>query len=228
MLAQGSNGYWPAKPSRYEIQSQACADFGIQLTRNGILRGYASADRYMSEQNALLPLRARNPVERDKALGEYERRVLEGSGVNVSSGLALEIFHRLRDISYRLVLFEDVLLSLEALRSRGIILGLISNMDRDSNELLEGLGLSQHLDFAIISSEVGVDKPDPRIFQAALIRAGVRQEEAMHVGDQPISDVQGAIAAGISPVLLDRDSVHNEIDVCPRIESLLELNGLLR
>ena len=53
------------------------------------------------------------------------------------------------------------------------------------------------------------------------------QHEAIHVGDQLSSDVQGALAVGIRPVLLDRDLNHPGYRECPRIESLYELPGLL-
>ena len=50
-------------PSRYEIQSTACADFGIQVTPEGILAGYALADVHMADQNAVRPLRKLGPRE---------------------------------------------------------------------------------------------------------------------------------------------------------------------
>ena len=45
------------KPSRYEIQSAACANFGITLTEQGVLKGYGQADSFMTEQNKTYPLR---------------------------------------------------------------------------------------------------------------------------------------------------------------------------
>ena len=44
-------------PSRYEIQSKACAQFGITVTPDGVLKGYAVADAFMAEKNACLPIR---------------------------------------------------------------------------------------------------------------------------------------------------------------------------
>ena len=215
------------EPSRYEVQSRAGADFGIEVTPEGTLRGYAAADAYMNEQNAVLPMRLRNAEKRDEMFAEYERLVLQGSGVEVTRDVALEVFRRLRQIPYELAPFDDVVPALQDLRSRGLAVGLISNIDRDGSELVDSLGLGDHLDFAVTSSEAGADKPDPRIFQVALAKAGAGPQEAMHVGDQPASDVHGALAAGIAPVLLDRDGVHKDFDKCPRIESLLELPALL-
>ena len=215
------------KPPRYDIQSQACAEFGIEVTPEGVLQGYAAADAYMSEENARHPMRLRNSEERDRLFAEYERLVLSGSGVEVTNGQALEIFGRVRQIPYTLAPFDDVDLALEQLRSIGLTLGMISNIDRDGRELAESLELTAHLDFTITSAEVNADKPHPTIFQAALSKAGTEAQEAMHVGDQLSSDVEGARGVGISPVLLDRDGNHKGYDGCPRIESLLELPPLV-
>jgi putative hydrolase of the HAD superfamily len=215
------------QPSRYEVQSQACADFGIKVTPEGILRGYADADAYMSEQTALRPLRLRDPKEREAFFAEYELLVLRGNGIEVSRAQALDIWRRLRRIPYEMVAFDDVVPALRQLKQRGLTLGLISNIDRDGGELAESLGLASYLDLTVTSGEVGAEKPDPAIFQAALAKARAQPSEAIHVGDQPSSDVEGARGAGISPVLLDRDGNHVRFDRCPRIESLRELPGLV-
>nr|ADI19365.1 predicted hydrolase (had superfamily) [uncultured Chloroflexi bacterium HF0500_03M05] len=215
------------QPSRYEVQSQACANFGIEVTPDGILRGYAAADAYMSELNSLFPIRLRTADKRDEFFAEYERLVLSGSGVNITAERALKIFRRLSQIPYKLVPFDDVAPTLKQLKSRGLTLGLISNIDRDSTELAESLGLTAYLDLHVTSIEVGANKPDPAIFHAALTKAKARSEETVHVGDQPKSDIEGALTAGIRPVLLDRDGNHVDFTLCSRIESLLELPTLL-
>lgn len=214
-------------PPRYEVQSQACAPFGITVTPEGVLRGYAAADAYMNEQNISSPLRLRSPEERDRFFSEYERLVLGGDGVEVSLERAGEIWRALRQLPYSLVPFDDVIPTLELLKARGLALGLISNIDQHGAELLDSLNLSGHLDFAVTSGEVGAEKPNPALFRAALSKAGARPEEAVHVGDQPSSDVEGALAVGISAVLLDRDGNHSTYDRCPRIETLDQLPGLL-
>ena len=215
------------QPSRYEVQSQAAGDFGIKVTPEGILKGYAAADAYMSAENAVGPVRLRDEMGKDEFFAEYERLVLQGSDVKVTPDKALEIFRRVRQIPYRLVPFDDVVPVLTQLKSRRLTLGMISNIDRDGSELAASLGLSDCLDLTVTSVEVGADKPDPALFRAALDKAEVESSEAVHVGDQLTSDVQGALGAGISPVLLDRDGNHMEFDRCPRIETLLELPGLL-
>lgn len=215
------------EPSRFEVQSQACAEFGIELTPEGVLKGYAAADEYMSAQNAVRPLRLLDDAERARFFGEYEKRVLSGDGAEVATELAMKIWDRIREIPYGLALYADAVPALRLLRSSGLTLGMISNIDRDGAELAESLGLSDHLGFTVTSTEVGAEKPDPRIFEAALAKAGATPSEAVHVGDQISSDIEGALGAGITPVLIDRDGNHRGYDTCPRIESLAEIPPLI-
>ncbi|MEE9217186.1 MAG: HAD family hydrolase [Anaerolineales bacterium] len=215
------------QPSRYEIQSQALGDFGIQVTPKGILRGYALADAFMSEQNATKPTRSLDRQERRDFFAEYERRVLEGAGVEVDRDKALDIWRRVREVPYGLTRFADVLPVLDALKREDLTLGLITNINQDGDELAGSLGLMSHLDFTLTSSEVGSEKPNPPIFLAALEKAGASPDEAVHVGDQLTSDIAGARSVGISPVLLDRDGNHVGYSEAPRIEGLAELPGVL-
>jgi len=214
-------------PSRYEVQSEACAYFDIEVTPAGILNGYAAADAYMSRQNLTNPVQMLDSQSHDLLFAEYERLVLEGSGVRVSQERALEIFRRVQGIPHDLVVFDDVVPGLDHLKSMGLTVGLISNMDRGGDELVNGLGLRDNIDFVVTSGQVGVAKPHPKIFQVALGTAGTNPDEVVHVGDQLVSDVDGAISAGIIPVLIDRDGNHENFSDCPRITTLLDLPAVL-
>jgi putative hydrolase of the HAD superfamily len=92
---------------------------------------------------------------------------------------------------------------LDALRERGLKLGLVSNafdpawlLHRD----LELMGLAERLDFAVFSSEVGLRKPHPAIFERALEELGVAAENALFVGDRLFEDVRGAAELGMTTV----------------------------
>jgi FMN phosphatase YigB (HAD superfamily) len=73
--------------------------------------------------------------------------------------------------------------------------------------VLKECGLGDAFDAIIVSAEVGVKKPDPEIFRIALERTGVEPGSVVHVGDSD-EDVQGAIQAGIRPILIRRDGAH--------------------
>ena len=92
---------------------------------------------------------------------------------------------------------------LEALRARGLKLGLVSNafdpgwlLHRD----LDQMGLAERLDAAVFSSEVGKRKPDPAIFERALELLAVLPERVLFVGDRLYEDVRGAAEVGMRTV----------------------------
>jgi len=101
-------------------------------------------------------------------------------------------------------LYDDVRPALERLQARGIRTGIISNWDQRLTRILHGLGLESVLDDIVSSADVGLHKPDPRIFTLACDRLGVRPREAAHVGDHHYADLLGARAVGMTAVLIDR------------------------
>lgn len=100
--------------------------------------------------------------------------------------------------------YNDVLPAITRLKERGHLIGVISNWDGRLSTLLDGLGIAEMLDTIVSSAEVGLHKPDPRIFELACERVGVAPHEAVHVGDHHYADVLGASAVGMTPVLIDR------------------------
>ena len=100
-------------------------------------------------------------------------------------------------------LYPDVIEVLEALRPR-FDLAVISNFDGRLRMILEQLGVSQFFSQVFISSELGVDKPNPFIYQRALKLKGLSPNETLHVGDDPVRDWEGAETAGLSIFPLER------------------------
>jgi putative hydrolase of the HAD superfamily len=139
-------------------------------------------------------------------------------------------FQRLYDVFGRAEtwrMYEDVKEVLPRLRSMGFRLGVVSNWDTRLKAIIKGTGLEGMLDFSVFSAEVGVRKPDVRIFEEALKVARVSPQEALHVGDLYEEDVLGARAAGIDSILLDRQQRYIELAGTLRISSLNELLELL-
>ncbi len=110
----------------------------------------------------------------------------------------------------------------KALRKHGLILGLLTTVAKDIN-IYRNLGLEPYLDFVVTSKEVGVNKPEPAIFLAALEQAKANASEAVYIGDQYETDVVGVRGVGIKPVLIDRWDLLPEVSDCPRIHSLTEM-----
>jgi putative hydrolase of the HAD superfamily len=100
--------------------------------------------------------------------------------------------------------WEDAAPALEELRARGLRLVVVSNWDCSLPQVLAQAGLTRLVDGVVASAPVGAAKPDPRPFARALELAAVAPGEALHVGDSPVNDLEGARAAGIRGVLLAR------------------------
>jgi putative hydrolase of the HAD superfamily len=92
---------------------------------------------------------------------------------------------------------------LDRLTERGLLLGVISNFDSRLRDVLRHLGIAPYFRSVILASEAGIAKPHPELFRAAMRRHHLGEGEAIHVGDDPESDVEGALAAGMIPVLID-------------------------
>ncbi len=93
--------------------------------------------------------------------------------------------------------------ALDAMRARGVKVAIISNSEGMLDRLFTDLDVLRHFDLVVDSGRVGVEKPDPRIFQIALERFGVPASRALHLGDMFATDVLGARAAGIRTALID-------------------------
>lgn len=122
---------------------------------------------------------------------------------------------------------------LEALVATGVAVGVVSNADgtvpgrlRSQGILQVGPGEGVEVGCVIDSGQVGVEKPDPRIFEIALEALGVTAPDAWYVGDTPGIDVTGARRAGIQPVLMDPFRLHRDLGV-PAVGSLREVAAMV-
>jgi putative hydrolase of the HAD superfamily len=117
--------------------------------------------------------------------------------------------------------YPEVFEVLQAVKARGLIMGVLSNWDTRLGPLLEGLNLRTYFDHVILSAVVGWEKPHRCIFESALARVGIPANEVLHVGDSYQQDVIGAQQVGMYAVWLRR---HGEQSTdCPVIRSLRDL-----
>jgi putative hydrolase of the HAD superfamily len=101
--------------------------------------------------------------------------------------------------------YPDAAPALATLRERGLRLVAVSNWDCSLPVVLERCGLGEALDDVVTSASAGSLKPDPAIFRVALAEARCEADEVVHVGDTPEEDGDGAAAAGIRCLIIDRD-----------------------
>lgn len=96
---------------------------------------------------------------------------------------------------------EGLYATLDALRSAGIRLGVLTNgSEQAQSQKIAHLKIEHYFSSVVISALVQCKKPDPRIFQHALAQIGCAAANTLFVGDHPVNDMQGAAGAGLIPV----------------------------
>jgi putative hydrolase of the HAD superfamily len=160
---------------------------------------------------------------------EYVRALLERLQVPVHlhGVVTHRIVERFRDLRFWSEVFPDTEPLLQVLRAQRYYLGVISNSIGTIEEQLGRVGLVSYFRTVLDSALVGVEKPNPGIFQIALDRAGVSAQEALFVGDLYSTDIGGARLAGIRGVLMDRFDAYDDTVACPRITSFDALPQVL-
>ncbi len=157
----------------------------------------------------------------------------EGEGAARCAAAIVDAWRRCENFS----LYDDVRPCLARLCAAGLTVGLVSNTSRDLDEVVASFHLGDLVQGTITSSQVGLAKPAPEIFAAALARVGATAGETIMVGDSYGDDVAGALAAGLAgAVLLDREGRQvgapgkrreGSVIASPVIASLDELPALL-
>jgi putative hydrolase of the HAD superfamily len=193
-------------------------DFGFEVSEEQAAAGFMAEIAYYlehhlegSDRERLERLRDRCADEMRRALGIAE---LDHATARRTMLEALEFTP-----------YPDVEPALRDLHERGITVVIASNWDCSLPEWLRPAGILDLVDGVVTSAEVGAAKPSPRVFERALAIAGVEPGEALHVGDKVDNDIQGAAAAAVRAVLLQREG-DPPPDVAS-IRSLCDLPALL-
>lgn len=152
-------------------------------------------------------------------------------GFNCPAELARELApeiqrHMAEEYQPQDVILPEVPDTLEALRSAGYRLGLLSNRTEPCNAYLAEVELDHYFDLVLVAGEVSSWKPDKKIFVNVLERLGVTSDETIYIGDNYYADVLGARNAGIQPVLFDPKQVFPDAD-CPVITSIDDLKAVI-
>jgi HAD superfamily hydrolase (TIGR01549 family) len=161
-----------------------------------------------------------DPFIQNDNLTILERRILslgESVGLNLKTCRIKETAQAsIEAWSKYLTLDSDAIPILQSLKQEQYI-GLITNFDHPPYiySILTELNIINLFDTIIISGEVGIKKPNPKIFSLALEECGLQPHDVVYVGDTREDDVNGALAAKIRPILIDRDnrvtSVRDEV-----------------
>ncbi|MCK5576740.1 MAG: HAD-IA family hydrolase [Dehalococcoidales bacterium] len=211
------------EPPREEAFAEVLGGFGISISPDSLRLPIATADEFFYKEHARFPMSKRTEEERRAMWAQYQEMVLREAGLTPTHELIAGVLAKMQQIKFKQSLFDDVLPALNELKKRGLVLGLISNIDRDMTPVLDKLGLTPMLDVIVTSGDSGYAKPQPEIFHKAVEQAGVQKHEAVFVGDQYEIDVVGATRAGLKGILLDRYGSFEEVGQDRRIQSLYHL-----
>lgn len=223
-------------PKRWERLQRALQRLGIEADLDALRDGDLLAEDYFTIENGALPIRDRPPGERERVRLQYMHIWLHAAGIPHDELLVRESRHHyLAEFETPAVLdspfggyraFPDVMPAVTRLHEAGIKTAIISNADDDVTELCIHLDFAHGMDLIVTSALVGFEKPDIRTFQAAFEPLGVDPALGLHIGDQPRSDVVGALEAGMRAALIDRyerhDPAAHEVPVFVGLESLVD------
>lgn len=177
---------------------------GVQVDSEALSRAFRSA-----WQASPPPLHERPPVDDDR--GWWRALVAKTFALAAGAPLDKQVLEPLFDELYQHYaepqawsVYEEVPSLLRQWHEAGHRLYVLSNFDKRLRRILDGHDLAWYFEGMIISSEVGASKPHPRIFEAALERAGARAEQCLHIGDDAVADVAGAEALGIRALQVRR------------------------
>ena len=215
-------------PPQEELEATALKELGVDVQPAALRGPIIAADEFIYNEIARRPLSHRSREEKLALYMQYQETVLREAAVPYDAKLVMDLLGKMQQTQMNLVLFDDVAPTLTELKKRGLIMGLISNIEQDIDETLNRLGLPSWLVIVVTSQDAGANKPQPEIFLEALKRAGVRPAEALYIGDQYQVDVVGASGTGMKGILLDRTDHYQEIKDCPRIRNLTEVLRLLQ
>lgn len=130
---------------------------------------------------------------------KYEELMLEYLKVQPS----MKIPNEDEESKLKWTAFPETLPTLQKLKRAGFGIGLISNWDPSARDVLSQTGIDKYLDFAVISSEVKVEKPNEEIFYYGLKKADVSPEESLYIGDNYYDDVLGSQRVGMDSMLIN-------------------------
>jgi putative hydrolase of the HAD superfamily len=215
----------------FDLVAAELSELGVRCEPAAVRRAEAAA------RPAVSRFAAERSTEGQDTFRFYVRSILCGLAPFARSdghdleGVASRLADRLRFPGRAHRLWSSVLPgvpeALASLRDLGLRLLVVSNSDGSVERGLAELGLRPYFSAVVDSALIGFEKPDPRIFEHALERAGVAARRALHVGDLYHADVAGARAAGVNALLLDPFGDWGDVD-CERVEDLAELVRRLR
>ncbi len=213
------------KPSKIEVFRMALDRHGLHAGTDEVAKAIATAERETDQALAKL-----DGVNEDPFWLMFDKHVLRGLGYDgdheeLSRAISAEFEESIGKVE-SWVAFPDARPLIEDLIDRKFKLGLVSNATELLRRVMDRLDFTRYFDTIVISSEVGVRKPDSRIFEIAVKDLQTPPNRAVYIGDKLAVDIQGASKAGLNAILLDRSGTYRTAN-CLRVKSLSALRRYL-
>jgi HAD superfamily hydrolase (TIGR01549 family) len=218
-----------SRPLGNELFRDIAAELGVETTPEGERRARRWIQEYWANSATLISDQETFEHNSEAFWQNYGVRHLTVLGCPLEQAEALsgEINQRmLAEYQPEDVIPDETPETLDALKSAGYTLGLVTNRHDPVHDYLQEKGLWDYFELVLAAGEVGVWKPHAAIFQHALERIDAQPGQAVYIGDNYYADVIGAQNAGIAAVLLDPDGIFPDLD-CPTVAKLNDLVSLL-
>ncbi|WP_156290679.1 HAD family hydrolase [Oceanobacillus salinisoli] len=216
-------GYTLVYLNREEVYQERLSDVGVSKTKEEITLAYHLTDKFFMREHPGLLAKDRELYAEyyQSKLHEYLR--LEDDVLQVQ---ALATRNK-NQVKWKA--FKETLPTLQQLKQMGIGLGLISNWDLSARDVLKQTNIFPLLDYIIVSSEVGMEKPDKGIFEYALNEANVQVDECLYVGDNYYDDVIGSRKVGMDSVVINpfgkvgMEELKNDVPLITNVKEILPI-----
>ncbi len=216
-------------PLGREIFAQQAAALGLETSAEAVRRAAIWEHRYFAESPEIISDREIFHDDSQAFWLNYCFRQLQVLGATPEQ--ARELAPQLNaymgeHFKPKDIIFEDVHETLQTLRKSGFFLGVMSNRFEPYTDYLHEHGLGQLFNLVVHAGEAGIRKPNPKIFQFMLDKAGFSPSESVYVGDNYFADVIGARNAGMLGILYDHQRLFENPD-CPVMTTHAQILELL-
>ncbi len=218
---------------REEVMRALLEEKGFTVSTIDVLLAYEAVE---PAWNRLFSELADDKRVTDETLRNLDRMIIKHLGVEVDlDNLASYVQQNWDRMDHQLPKnlvrrpYQDATPCLEALASKGLQMGIVSNIQSEERlcQELQNINLLRFFPVLVASGSVGIDKPSRGIFKLAASRVGVETRQIMFVGDDLERDYYGAKAAGMKPVLIDRNGKYDSDPSLNRISSLQQIPDLV-
>jgi len=197
-----------------EIFKRILETYGVRVSSNQILEAHQTNEKELNVEVGQIELG-------NAFWSKWNLKILERLGVKTSTDFLAKKIDELWWDYADLEFYPDVMDTLNQLKARNIKTGIVTNgLKRDYEQILQKLGAKDCFDVVVGIDACNKAKPDKEIFLWAAKKLHVKPEETIFVGDSIEKDYEGAMKAGLKPLLIDRERTSRNIK---KIRSLGEV-----